>query len=795
MSALWFPYTLRVRRPWRKALALSAEKPGLLLRLADREGHVGWGELAPLAAVHGARREDRVLGEVARPARATAEVGALAACTDVAELAAALDAAPWARHPAVRFAVEMAWLGLASRRAAAGPDLPGRPARRAVVPVNALVLAAPDHVEAFLATPDAATWPAVKVKVGRRGATTEREALQVLLAGLAPDVVVRLDANRAWSLDEARARLEGLPLERLGSIEEPLADPRELAAFHEATGLRIALDETLREPDHADLLAAPFVEAWIVKPAAVGVAATWRLDARARDAGKRLVVTSCLESGLGLAFLARLAAGLEAATGAAGLATQAIYRADPLVEGALVQAGHIEVARCPDAPAAAWLDDAATLVPCLHRARPPLGPGAGRVPAWPATQRPPVIALVGLPPDLLLATLARAGRPEAPFVPLVLDPRLPAAQRTASLVAAGAAWVADPTGVVAGPAPRDLPDARIGTLLRTSGSSGQGRLVAHAWAQHRDAACAALDLLEPPPGARWLLSLGLAHVGGLALVHRAGLGDLDLCLPAPGERLEDALARLRPEIVSLVPTQLLRLLDGGTALPYLARMHAILLGGAAAPRALRERAVAAGLPIVATYGTTETTAFVVASRDPGEVRRDGVAGRVLPGREVRVDDDGGIHVRTPTLALGTLGEGGLAPLADADGWYATGDRGRLEGDLLVVLGRADRMFVSGGVNVHPEAAEAVLASWPGIDEVAVLGVPDPEWGARAVAVVRGPWLPPVATLAARAREELAPAERPRAWFAWPDDLRPGAKVPYGALAARLAGGNGLRPLP
>ena len=96
------PYSLHVRRGWRRALDLPARKPGLLLRLEDAEGHVGWGELAPLASVHGRARRDHVLGEVARAARTAADVGALAAVRDEPGLAAALDAAAWARHPAVR---------------------------------------------------------------------------------------------------------------------------------------------------------------------------------------------------------------------------------------------------------------------------------------------------------------------------------------------------------------------------------------------------------------------------------------------------------------------------------------------------------------------------------------------------------------------------------------------------------------------------------------------------------------------------------------------------------------------
>ncbi|MEZ6007445.1 MAG: AMP-binding protein [Planctomycetota bacterium] len=786
MSATWMPYRLRVRRRWRRALDLGHEKPGLLLRLADADGHVGWGELAPLAAVHGKRRDRRVLGEVARAPRAAADVGALAACVDFDELTARLDRADWARHPAVRFAVEMAWLGLDRERREQPDDVAARPARRASVAVNALVGASLEAVETFLATSDAAAWPAVKVKVGRRAPAVEHEGLRRLLDALAPHVSVRLDANRAFDLDQARAFLEGLPLDRFESLEEPLADPTELPELARATGARIALDETLREPCGEELASAPFVDAWIVKPAGIGVAATFDLDDRAVRAGKRLVVSSALESGLGLAFLARLALHLAAAEGAMGLGTESVFRGDPLRTSPLVVDGHVGREQLTHVPSGVWLDAASTLVPWLHAARPPLDPGATRLPRLAATPAPGVLALEGLGIDGTLAALARAGDDDAPFVPLLLGSTWPAARRNAAIVDAGALQVLTTAGLAAGPAPRPLGDARIGTLLGTSGTSGAPRLVAHAWGQHRDAAWGALGRLDLPPGARWLLSLPLHHVGGLAIVHRAGMGDLGLLVPGPGERLGDALLRLRPDVVSLVPTQLARLLDEPSTARALAGLRAVLVGGAPAPRGLRQRAVEAGIPLVVTYGMTETTAFVVASTNPAEAAEDGVAGRALPGVDVRVDGEGRIYVRTPTLALGTYGPRGLEPLADAEGWFATGDRGRLDGDVLHVLGRMDRMFHSGGVNVQPETIESVVGAWPEIEAVAVLPLEDPDWGARAAAIVALREPRAAADLTARARDELAPAERPIGWWPWPAELAPGSKVPYAALAAWLA---------
>jgi o-succinylbenzoate---CoA ligase len=178
-----------------------------------------------------------------------------------------------------------------------------------------------------------------------------------------------------------------------------------------------------------------------------------------------------------------------------------------------------------------------------------------------------------------------------------------------------------------------------------------------------------------------------------------------------------------------VPTQLRRLLDvdittkAGAPAP-LTGFSSVLLGGAAAPAGLLEAARAARIPVVTSYGMTETCGGCV---------YDGI-----PLDEVRVkigDEDGRIWVGGPVLFSGYVG--GPERLAPDDGWFRTGDLGRLDSaGRLVVRGRADDVINTGGYKVVPGEVAAALQTCRGVRDVAVVGQPDRQWGERVVAVVR-----------------------------------------------------------
>jgi O-succinylbenzoic acid--CoA ligase len=153
---------------------------------------------------------------------------------------------------------------------------------------------------------------------------------------------------------------------------------------------------------------------------------------------------------------------------------------------------------------------------------------------------------------------------------------------------------------------------------------------------------------------------------------------------------------------------------------------------------------------------SETAALIAAHAPDDGPWHEGLAGRPLPGHEIRISDEGRIAIRGPQVMLGYADGTGV----DGAGWLSTGDLGAIDAKgRLSVLGRADDMLISGGVNVHPQEIEACLAACPGVDDVAVTGSPDPVWGDVVVALVVGPVEP--AELFEHARRHLPTAAQPR----------------------------------
>jgi o-succinylbenzoate---CoA ligase len=195
------------------------------------------------------------------------------------------------------------------------------------------------------------------------------------------------------------------------------------------------------------------------------------------------------------------------------------------------------------------------------------------------------------------------------------------------------------------------------------------------------------------------------------------------------EAARHTLAAVGPRYTALVPTQLARLLDDNDkGLGALREFDAVLLGGAATPPHLVRRALDAGVRAITTYGMSETSGGCVYDGTP------------LPGAEVHVAGaESDVSPSTISLAGPMLARGYRRAPEDsrafADGWFRTGDLGQWREGRLEVLGRADDMIITGGVNVAPAPVERILVECEGVREACVLGVDDPEWGQVVVAVV------------------------------------------------------------
>jgi O-succinylbenzoic acid--CoA ligase len=264
-------------------------------------------------------------------------------------------------------------------------------------------------------------------------------------------------------------------------------------------------------------------------------------------------------------------------------------------------------------------------------------------------------------------------------------------------------------------------------LIFTSGSSGRPKGVRFALSNLEAAARASAAHLGHGRDDDWLLAMPLYHVGGLSiLVRQAHAGGSVTMMPGFEPASVARALRRNVTMASVVPTMLRRLFEYG---PF-DGLRAVLVGGGPIPHGLLEEAVAVGLPVLPTYGMTESFGQVATLRPGSRVERKV---HPLPGVGLRIEPSGRIAVRGEMVSPGYWGRPDRL-----DPWFVTGDLGRIDEDgALRVLGRADTVIVTGGENVSPEVVEAVIENCPGVEALVVVGVPDEEWGQAVSCLYQG----------------------------------------------------------
>ena len=360
-------------------------------------------------------------------------------------------------------------------------------------------------------------------------------------------------------------------------------------------------------------------------------------------------------------------------------------------------------------------------------------------------------------------------------VACLISPRLPrrAAHQAARLVAATAWW--EPTRLdrsLAEPCEGTEPGdplaehaGSLATILFSSGTTTLPKAVAHDLSAHLASAAGANQNLPLRTDDRWLLSLAWSHVSGLGILFRCALAGATAVIPAGRGPLADDLTQLAATHVSLVPTQLKRLLAERRGPPV--ALQACLLGGAPLPLGLVGQARQQGWPLCTTYGLTEMASQVTTTPPACGEAELRTAGRLLSGRRLITAADGEILVRGDTLFRGYCQPDGLHRPLDSDGWFHTGDRGRLDSrGYLTVVGRRDHMFISGGENIHPEEIERALLELEGILQAIVVPIADGQFGQRPVAFVEATDFQP-AQWSAQLAEQLPRFKVPDHFLAWP----------------------------
>jgi o-succinylbenzoate---CoA ligase len=289
----------------------------------------------------------------------------------------------------------------------------------------------------------------------------------------------------------------------------------------------------------------------------------------------------------------------------------------------------------------------------------------------------------------------------------------------------------------------DAADDPAPLTVETSGSTGEPKRVVLSRAAMRASAEATAARLGGP--GQWLLNLPPGYVAGLQVLFRSVRAGSEPVIQT--DDLASGAERLTGprRYVSLVPTQLHRVLVDPGETKALSTFDAVLVGGASLDPHLREQAQDAGVHIVATYGMSETCGGCVYDGLP----LDGVA--------VKIGTDGRIRIGGPVVFDGYDGRPDRTRQVLEHGWFVTQDRGRIDEDgHLQVLGRVDDMVISGGVNVPANAVAARLRAHPDVRAAEVVGVPDDRWGQRVVAVVVG-------TLDLDGARDWVAGQHPRAW--------------------------------
>ncbi len=308
---------------------------------------------------------------------------------------------------------------------------------------------------------------------------------------------------------------------------------------------------------------------------------------------------------------------------------------------------------------------------------------------------------------------------DAGHAALPVDPRLPAPARTRLLAAMRVDQPVEPGDAL---------------VVATSGSTGEpkGVVLTHG-AVEASAEMTSTRLSVDPSRHHWLACLPLAHVGGLSVVTRALHTGTPLTVHDGFE--PDAVAAAAHQgctHVSLVSTALRRIDP--------AIFECIVLGGSAPPPDRPAHAVT-------TYGMTETGSGVVYDGFP------------LDGAEVRADEHAQLWVRSPTLLR--CYRDGTNP-KDDEGWFPTGDLGEVRDDgSISVAGRAGDLIITGGENVWPEPVERRLRQHPRVEDAAIIGRPDPEWGEEVTALVVADDPPTLAELREWVKAELPAHAAPR----------------------------------
>ncbi len=326
---------------------------------------------------------------------------------------------------------------------------------------------------------------------------------------------------------------------------------------------------------------------------------------------------------------------------------------------------------------------------------------------------------------------------------------------------------------------RSLPEPELDSesaVIFTSGSTGMPKGVVLTTGNFLYSAAGTVDALEIKESDSWLVSLPLFHVGGLIIPVRTLLTGGTAIITGDTGNPEGRIISTAPSFLSLVPTQLIRMMEKSDAVNALKKTRGILLGGAPSPEWLIREALKEKIPVIPTYGSTESCAQLTAVNPGSGEEEYYTSGRPLRYREVRIDENSRVLIGGKVLFKKYI-RGEEEEKSPQGGFFTTGDTGFLDNKgNLVITGRSDLVFLSGGENINPCEIEREILRIEGIHEVYVVPVPDRERGTVPWAFINSEDEVKEADITAKLRERLPSFKIPRR-YVWLE--RDGEKMKQG----------------
>ncbi|MBC6127544.1 o-succinylbenzoate--CoA ligase [Listeria booriae] len=276
----------------------------------------------------------------------------------------------------------------------------------------------------------------------------------------------------------------------------------------------------------------------------------------------------------------------------------------------------------------------------------------------------------------------------------------------------------------------------VASIMYTSGTTGKPKGVMQTFGNHWWSATGSMLNLGLQEGDSWLCAVPIFHISGLSILMRSVIYGIPVYLEEhfDAKRVDQFLRSGEVTIISVVTTMVQRLLDTYTK-SYHPKFRCMLLGGGPASKAILESCFAKGIPLIQSFGMTETASQIVTLPPEDALQKIGASGKPLFPAEVKISDQDEILLKGPNITAGYLhNEAATQAAFDTNGWFRTGDIGYLDQDgFLFVQERRSDLIISGGENIYPTEIEHVLLEHPTVLEVAVVAKQDDKWGEVPVA--------------------------------------------------------------